>query len=29
VCYDMHRFDDSKLPEVIEIPSGALAAWFA
>jgi hypothetical protein len=26
VCYDMHRFDDSKLPEVIEIPSGALAA---
>jgi hypothetical protein len=25
VCYNMHRFDDSKLPEVIEIPSGALA----
>jgi hypothetical protein len=26
VCYDMHQFDDSKLPEVVEIPSGALAA---
>jgi hypothetical protein len=26
VCYNMHRFDDSKLPEVVEIPSGALAA---
>ena len=25
VCYDMHQFDDSKLPEVVEIPSGALA----
>ena len=25
VCYNMHRFDDSKLPEVVEIPSGALA----
>jgi hypothetical protein len=24
VCYDMHQFDDSKLPEVVEIPSGAL-----
>jgi hypothetical protein len=21
VCYDMHQFDDSKLPEVVEIPS--------
>jgi len=26
VCYDMHRFEDSKLPEIVEIPSGALAA---
>lgn len=26
VCYDMHQFDDSKLPEVVEIPSGALMA---
>ena len=25
VCYNMHQFDDSKLPEVVEIPSGALA----
>jgi hypothetical protein len=25
VCYDMHQFDDSKLPEVVEIPSAALA----
>ena len=25
VCYDMHQFDDSKLPEIVEIPSGALA----
>ena len=25
VCYNMHQFDDSKLPELIEIPSGALA----
>jgi hypothetical protein len=25
VCYDTHKFDDSKLPEVVEIPSGALA----
>ncbi len=25
VAYDMHQFDDSKLPEVVEIPSGALA----
>ena len=26
VCYNMHQFDDTKLPEVVEIPSGALAA---
>jgi hypothetical protein len=25
VCYNMHQFDDNKLPEVVEIPSGALA----
>ena len=25
VCYNMHQFDDSKLPEIVEIPSGALA----
>jgi len=25
VCYNMHQFDDSKLPGVVEIPSGALA----
>ena len=25
VCYDMHQFEDDKLPEVVEIPSGALA----
>ena len=25
VCYDMNRFTDNKLPEVVEIPSGALA----
>jgi hypothetical protein len=25
VCYNMHQFTDSKLPELIEIPSGALA----
>ena len=25
VCYDMHQFDDTKLPQVVEIPSGALA----
>jgi hypothetical protein len=25
VCYNMNRFDDTKLPEVVEIPSGALA----
>ena len=26
VCYDMHEFEDSKLPEIVEIPSGALMA---
>jgi hypothetical protein len=26
ICYDMHRFDDSKLPEIVEIPAAALAA---
>jgi hypothetical protein len=26
VCYNMNRFDNTKLPEVVEIPSGALAA---
>jgi hypothetical protein len=26
VCYNMHQFDDTKLPEVVEIPSGAVAA---
>ena len=25
VCYNMHEFDDSKLPELVEIPTGALA----
>jgi len=25
VCYNMHQFVDSKLPEVVEIPSAALA----
>jgi hypothetical protein len=25
VCYDMHQFDDAKLPEIVEIPSAALA----
>jgi hypothetical protein len=25
VCYNMHQFDDAKMPEVVEIPSGALA----
>ena len=25
VCYDMHQFDNNKLPEVVHIPSGALA----
>ena len=25
VCYNMHQFDDSKLPEVVEIPYAALA----
>ena len=25
VCYNMNQFDDAKLPELVEIPSGALA----
>jgi hypothetical protein len=25
ICYHMHRFEDDKLPEVVEIPSLALA----
>jgi hypothetical protein len=25
VCYNMNQFDDSKLPEIVEIPTGALA----
>jgi len=25
VCYNMNEFDDSKLPEIVEIPSAALA----
>ncbi len=25
VCYNMNQFDDTKLPELVEIPSGALA----
>ena len=25
VCYDMHEFEDEKDPEIVEIPSGALA----
>jgi hypothetical protein len=25
VCYNMHQFDDGKLPELVEIPSAALA----
>jgi hypothetical protein len=25
VCYNLNQFDDSKLPEVVEIPSAALA----
>jgi hypothetical protein len=25
VCYNMHEFNDSKLPELVEIPTGALA----
>jgi hypothetical protein len=25
VCYNMHLFEDNKLPELVEIPSGALA----
>ena len=26
VCYNMHQFDDTKLPEIVTIPSGALVA---
>ena len=26
VCYNMHEFEESKLPEIVEIPSGALMA---
>jgi len=26
ICYDMHQFDNSKLPEIVEIPSGAVLA---
>jgi hypothetical protein len=25
VCYNMNQFDDTKLPEIVEIPSGSLA----
>jgi hypothetical protein len=25
VCYNMNQFDNTKLPEIVEIPSGALA----
>ena len=25
VCYNMNQFDDTKLPEIVEIPAGALA----
>jgi hypothetical protein len=25
VCYDMHQFEDDKLPEIVEIPGIALA----
>lgn len=25
VCYNMHQFEDNKLPEIVEIPSKALA----
>ena len=25
VCYNMHEFEDNKRPEIVEIPSGALA----
>jgi len=25
VCYNMHQFDNSKLPEVVSIPEGAVA----
>lgn len=26
VCYNMNQFDDSKLPEIVEIPSATVAA---
>jgi hypothetical protein len=26
VCYNMNQFDDTKLPEIVTIPSGALVA---
>ena len=26
VCYNMNQFDDTKLPEVVSIPNGALMA---
>ena len=25
VCYNMNQYDDTKLPEIVEIPTGALA----
>jgi len=25
VCYNMNQYDDTKLPEIVEIPSGSLA----
>jgi len=25
VCYNMHQFEDNKRPEIVEIPTGALA----
>jgi hypothetical protein len=25
VCYNMHQFEDNRMPEIVEIPSGALA----
>lgn len=25
ICWNLHQFDDSKKPEIVEIPSGALA----
>ena len=26
ICYDMNQFDDTKLPEIVTIPEGALVA---